>query len=77
MLVATSAIVFASASWAGDDEADEDNIVETIDATAEKLAEEVEEKTRDRDWIIVPVPVSTPTFGTGLIVGGAYFYPQT
>jgi hypothetical protein len=29
------------------------------------------------DFVIVPIPMSNPTFGAGLIVGGAYFYPQT
>ena len=55
IVVAASAIVFASASWAGDDEADEDNIAKAIDVTADKLADEIEEHTKNRDWIVVPV----------------------
>jgi hypothetical protein len=55
------AMAFASISWAGDNEADED----------------IEEQKKKRDWTVVPIPVSTPTFGTGLILGGAYFWPQT
>ena len=39
------------------------------------LKVKVEDK--DRDWFVVPIPMSSPTFGTGLILGGAYFYPQT
>jgi hypothetical protein len=30
-----------------------------------------------KSLIIVPIPMSSPTFGTGLILGGAYFYSQT
>ena len=30
-----------------------------------------------RDFVIVPVPIVTPTIGSGLVVGGAYFYRQT
>ncbi len=30
-----------------------------------------------RNLFVVPIPMSSPTFGTGLILGGAYFYPQT
>lgn len=30
-----------------------------------------------KSLIIVPIPMSSPTFGTGLILGGAYFYPQS
>jgi len=29
------------------------------------------------DTVVVPIPMSNPTLGTGLIVGGAYFYSQT
>ena len=32
---------------------------------------------KERNLVLVPIPMSSPTFGTGLIVGGAYFYPQT
>ena len=32
---------------------------------------------KDRNLFFVPIPMSSPTFGTGLILGGAYFYPQT
>lgn len=29
------------------------------------------------NYVVVPIPISNPTLDTGLIVGGAYFYPQT
>jgi len=32
---------------------------------------------KDSDVVVVPIPMSNPTFGTGLILGGAYFYQQT
>ncbi len=32
---------------------------------------------KKRNLVLVPIPMSSPTFGTGLILGGAYFYPQT
>ena len=31
----------------------------------------------DRNWFAVPIPMSSPTFGTGLILGGAYYFEQT
>jgi len=31
---------------------------------------------RARDFFIVPIPMSSPTFGSGLVLGGAYFYRQ-
>jgi hypothetical protein len=32
---------------------------------------------RARNYFVVPVPMSSPTFGTGLVLAGAYYYPQT
>jgi hypothetical protein len=32
---------------------------------------------KDRSIFVVPVPMSSPTFGSGLILGGAYFYQQS
>jgi hypothetical protein len=34
-------------------------------------------KVQRGDTVIVPIPISNPTLGTGLVVGGAYFYAQT
>ncbi len=30
-----------------------------------------------KDYVIVPLPVQSPTFGAGLVVSGAYYYKQT
>ncbi|MCX2980688.1 hypothetical protein EYC98_07330 [Halieaceae bacterium IMCC14734] len=29
------------------------------------------------DFVAVPIPISNPTLGTGLVAGAAYFYPQS
>ena len=34
-------------------------------------------KVQRGDFVAVPIPISSPTFGTGLIAGAAYFYPQS
>jgi hypothetical protein len=34
-------------------------------------------KIQKGDFVVVPIPISNPTFDTGLVVGAAYFYPQT
>jgi len=51
---------------------------------AETPLDEAEEQSRfkllskkPKNLLIVPIPMSSPTFGTGLILGGAYYYPQT
>jgi hypothetical protein len=38
--------------------------------------EKTQAKFHRGDIVIVPIPTSDPTLGTGLILGGAYFYPQ-
>ncbi len=32
---------------------------------------------KDGDFVVVPIPISGPTLGTGLVGGAAYFYPQS
>jgi len=76
-VLAAFVIILASTSWADDIETNEDNTDTTLEATADKVEENIEEQIKKRDWMVVPVPVSSPTFGTGLVVGGAYFWPQT
>jgi hypothetical protein len=34
-------------------------------------------KLRRGDFVAVPIPISDPTLGDGLVAGGAYFYPQS
>ena len=34
-------------------------------------------KLQKGDFVVVPIPVSNPTLDTGLVLGGAYFYPQS
>ena len=39
--------------------------------------DEMELKLQRGDFVAVPIPLSNPTLGSGLIAGAAYFYPQT
>jgi hypothetical protein len=34
-------------------------------------------KLQKGDFVVVPIPISNPTLGDGLVAGAAYFYPQT
>ncbi len=36
-----------------------------------------DDEERQRNWVIVPIPVINPLFGAGLVLGGAYFHRQT
>lgn len=39
--------------------------------------DETKFKVQKGNFIVVPIPISNPTLDSGLVVGGAYFYPQT
>ena len=39
--------------------------------------DETELKLQRGDFVAVPIPLSNPTLGSGLVAGAAYFYPQT
>ena len=39
--------------------------------------DEMRLKAQRGDFVAVPIPVGGPTFGSGLIAGAAWFYPQT
>jgi hypothetical protein len=51
------------------------------DATVEQTPDLTDDETpvmlRKRQFVIVPIPVSDPALGTGLVLGGAYYYKQT
>lgn len=58
--------------------AQEDDGVNTApDAIPDVREERLRVKLQDRNWFVVPIPVSNPTTDTGLVLAGAYFYPQT
>jgi hypothetical protein len=38
---------------------------------------ELKLKVQRGNFVVVPVPISNPTLNEGLVVGGAYFYPQS
>jgi len=39
--------------------------------------DETKLKLQKGDFVVVPIPISNPTLDSGLVAGGAYFYPQT
>jgi len=79
LLCITPAILFADT----DSGTSEERTVST-DLPVEAIPDLTEENSRFKflskkpeNLLVVPIPMSSPTFGTGLILGGAYFYPQT
>ena len=67
-------VLYASTAQADTDEATDPS----AHAVAPDLREdELKLKLQKGDFVIVPVPISNPTLDTGLVVGGAYFYPQS
>ena len=47
------------------------------DLTPDLREEDTKLKLQKGNLVVVPIPISNPTLGTGLVAGGAYFYPQT
>jgi hypothetical protein len=39
--------------------------------------DEIKLKAQKGNFVVVPIPISNPTLNEGLVVGGAYFYPQS
>ena len=48
-----------------------------VNAVPDVREEKSKLKFGSENLVVVPVPVSNPTFGSGLILGGAYYYPQS
>ena len=59
----------ASAAWADPPSQPIEDIVDEVDATRDKTADP-----EKRSLLIVPIPQSSPTLGTGLTLGAGYFY---
>jgi len=56
----------------------DESLIDTRPSIAPDIREdETKLKIQKGDTVVVPIPISNPTLGTGLVVGGAYFYPQT
>jgi hypothetical protein len=85
VLMAIAFPVVAQSTSDGDDEArDSTEASESVAAeepskgtVPDLREEEVPGKFQRKNLVVVPIPMSDPTFGTGLILGGGYFYPQT
>ena len=57
-----------------------DALVDTRPTMAPDIREddlEIDVRLRRGNAVVVPVPISNPTLGSGLVLGGAYFYAQT
>jgi len=50
---------------------------ETLESLGDMDNKESKLVLKKGDFVAVPIPISDPTLGTGLVVGGAYFYAQT
>ncbi len=48
-----------------------------VEQAPDLTSEESPVVAKARNFVVVPIPLSNPTLGTGLVLGGAYFYKQT
>ena len=79
MLCITSADSYAEEpAIDSNEQADDSDLpIETIQDLAEETSRFKFLSRKPKNLLLVPIPTSGPTFGTGLILAGAYFYPQT
>ncbi|MFC1778689.1 BamA/TamA family outer membrane protein [Pseudomonadota bacterium] len=83
LIVAILCIGFAMPFAKADTPPSEEHVVATdlsVEATPDLTEENSKFKflsKKPENLLLVPIPTSNPTFGTGLILGGAYFYKQT
>jgi hypothetical protein len=68
---------FAVAQSDGDMVDDDDHHVSTPAVAPDIREDEIPGKMRRGDLVVVPIPISNPTLDSGLVLVGAYFYPQT
>ena len=54
-----------------------DPAITAPDAVTDIRGDTLKVKLQERNWFVAPIPVSNPTTDTGLVLAGAYFYPQT
>jgi hypothetical protein len=70
-------IVMSAAVAQDSDETTDGRVATAPDHVPDIREEKLKLKIQERNWFVVPIPVSNPTTGTGLVLGGAYFHPQT
>ena len=72
LLIFTALAFFCNSLFAQDDRTD------TRPGLAPDIrGDDTKPKVQRGNFVVVPIPISNPTLDSGLVVGGAYFYPQT
>jgi hypothetical protein len=72
MLLSSAEIALADEASAQDDKKD------TRPGVAPDIRDDdIRLKAQKGNFVVVPIPISNPTLNEGLVVGGAYFYPQS
>ena len=76
-LCCASLIVMSAAVAEEGDETTDGRVATAPDHVPDLREEKLKLKIQQRNWFVVPIPVSNPTTDTGLVLGGAYFHPQS
>jgi hypothetical protein len=72
-------VLYASVTLA-QPQSDDSTIIPASDPTAivpDLRDGETRLKLQKGDFVVVPIPTSNPTLDTGLVLAGAYYYPQS
>lgn len=72
------ALLLTAAAYAQDDSAALDDKKDTRPGVAPDIRDDDMKLTAQKgNFVVVPIPISNPTLHEGIVVGGAYFYPQS
>jgi len=77
LMLSCASLIVMSAAVAQESVESNDAVATAPDSIPDIREDKLKLKIQERNWFIVPVPVSNPTTDTGLVLGGAYFHPQT
>jgi hypothetical protein len=72
-LILSASVALAEPEPGTDEETSQNHSSITPDVRGDELKLKLE----DGNFVIVPIPISNPTLDTALVVGAAYFFPQT
>lgn len=70
-------ILLCTSAASADTESDANTTTPSPGITPDLRNDNTKLKLQKGDFVLVPIPISNPTLDSGLVAGGAYFYPQS
>ena len=77
LLVCSSLLLASLPTWSQDEIETDEGAAQGSDLIPDIRESKSRFKYRNRNFVVVPIPMSNPTLDTGLVLAGAWFWPQT